>query len=73
MRPPRDEKGSREDWESRLRFRPSQERVRALVAWCALAGEDADAACLARWGAPASLLIRGARRPRKGDRLLSAL
>ncbi len=65
-------KGAREDWGSRLRFRPSQERVRALVAWCTMTGEDPDVACLERWGAPASQLIRGAPRRPKGPRRAQA-
>ena len=57
-----------EDWESRVRHRPSQAQVRELVAWSHATGEDPIIACVERWGSePAELLRRAPElRGRKG-------
>lgn len=55
----------REDWETRLRYRPTAAQVRALMA---SEGDDAAEACLERWGDFPSHLIRNALRPRRGAR-----
>lgn len=61
------ERARAEDWESRVRHRPSQAQVRQLVAWSLTSGEDPIVACVERWGSePAELLRRAP--PRSGDR-----
>ncbi|GJE51458.1 hypothetical protein GOFOIKOB_4517 [Methylobacterium tardum] len=69
------ERARAEDWESRVRHRPSVAQVRQLVAWSRTSGEDPIVACVERWGSePAELLRRapelrgpkGARRARAG-------
>ncbi len=57
-----------EDWQARMRYRPSQAEVARLVAWCRSTGEDPTTACVDRWGdVPAGLLRRAPElRGRKG-------
>lgn len=48
-----------EDWEARLRHRPSQAQVRKHIAWCRASGADPASSCEERWGAGPATLMRG--------------
>jgi hypothetical protein len=52
----------REDWETRLKARPTVERVLALMAY------EGAHACRERWGDYPAHLIRKAKRPPRGLR-----
>lgn len=49
-----------EDWESRLRHRPSQAQVLSHIAWCRASGADPASSCEERWGAGPATLMRSA-------------
>ncbi|WP_092044536.1 hypothetical protein [Methylobacterium pseudosasicola] len=49
-----------EDWEARLRHRPSQAQLQRHLAWCRESGADPASSCEERWGAGPATLMRGA-------------
>lgn len=63
---PTTRRARQEDWESRLRSRPSAAAVRLHVEHCRREGWDPVDSCLERWGAMPAVLMRNAPEIRGG-------
>lgn len=56
-----------EDWESRMRCRPSAAAVRLHVEYCRREGWDPVDSCVERWGDKPAVLMRNAPELRGGN------
>ena len=63
---PTTRKARQEDWESRLRARPSAATVRLHVEYCRREGWDPVDSCVEKWGDKPAILMRNAPELRGG-------